>query len=301
MATTEGRNFVERLRQVIYSLWDKETGELRDIEVSIYLPKRLSEKRKRVLRRLVMVLMQTDFIKDETVKEYLSSYGDSYEDVGRRINANPARIKRKVFYYCSVSEKWPGKLMEKFGDLFLVEIMDYPGHDITRIEQAINQEYIKYFGLYNLQDELVLEIPYRYQMDKIEDAEFNEFKEAIKPYTKREIERVKKSLTVAQRGYFWFLVNNQYGLQGKDLERFKELKALLGITDASVDAGDGSDGTDDGMGEAFEVASEDVKDDVDMRYDETDEADDSSDDDSDPLGLKTSRIVGFGGDVSGES
>jgi hypothetical protein len=44
------------------------------------------------------------------------------------------------------------------------------------------------------------------------------------PFTKKEIERATSELTSEQRGYYWYLVNNQHRLQGVDEERWNELK-----------------------------------------------------------------------------
>ncbi len=230
MAIIKTRSFIEDLRRTLHSFWDKDNCCIRTEVENIFTSRKLSEDRKRLIKRFCVLLMDTDFIRDSAVKEYLCSLGETYEDVGKRLNVNPDRIKRRVFYYCSMSDKYCGKIPAKFGETFLTEILTCPGQDISQIEQAINREYVRCCGIYNPQDEILLSIPHGSNTKQSDDAEFERFISVISPYIKLEMDRVKNSLTAKQCGYFWYLVNNQYDLSGVDYERFTRLKTICSET-----------------------------------------------------------------------
>ena len=151
------------------------------------------------------------------------SRGYSYKEVGDRMHLNPDNIRKRVFYYCSVSAKMPGKLVEKFGDTFLTEILYYPNHDITEIEVKINKELIKYLGLKDIQANIDLPIPHKRGTTELTGGEFDEFVTFIKPYILIQKKLISESITNEQAAYFWYLINNQYCLKGIDAERFNKL------------------------------------------------------------------------------
>ena len=61
----------------------------------------------------------------------------------------------------------------------------------------------------------------------ITDDEFDEFLEAIAPYTVKAKEIVSQTIGDEVKGYFNFLCRNS-DLSEKDMERLNELKKLLG-------------------------------------------------------------------------
>lgn len=222
MPSINGRTFTEQIRDVIYVFWDNENKQLREQPIMTFIPRKISDDRKALLRLFTKLLVDTDFINDLGAREYLASKGETYKDVANRLNLNADTVRKRVFYYCSVS-KLKGKIVEKFGDTFLTEIIQYPNHDITSIEQAINKELIKYLGLKDLQKDIQIDIPRMRGCTDLNDEEFEEFIDIIKPYITKFKETNQMRLTTRQCSYFWWLVNNQYCLKDKDLERFKIL------------------------------------------------------------------------------
>ena len=136
MPSINGRTFTEQIRDVIYVFWDNENKQLREQPIMTFIPRKISDDRKALLRLFTKLLVDTDFINDLGAREYLASKGETYKDVANRLNLNADTVRKRVFYYCSVSNL-KGKIVEKFGDTFLTEIIQYPNHDITSIEQAI--------------------------------------------------------------------------------------------------------------------------------------------------------------------
>lgn len=227
MPSVNGRAFTEQIREVIYAFWDKEKGELRERPILLFLGRNISAERKLLLQRITLLFMTTEFICDAGAREYLASKGETYNEVADRMNLNSDTIRKRVFYYCSVSDKKCGKVVEKFGDMFLTEILNYPNHDISKIEIAVNNELIKYLGLTDLQKNIEVDIPHKRGCSYIDDNEFEDFINIIKPYITKIKEQNRGKITDRQAGYFWYLINNQYCLKDTDAERFNTLKEMI--------------------------------------------------------------------------
>ena len=61
------------------------------------------------------------------------------------------------------------QVVEKFGDMFLTEILNYPNHDISEIEVAVNNELIKHMGLTDLQKDIELDFQVAYPTSNRKD------------------------------------------------------------------------------------------------------------------------------------
>jgi hypothetical protein len=226
MATILGRNFIEQIKTVTTAFYDINIGAMRESmdtsNLNLYIPKEGIE----TLRRFTQLIACTKFIKDDNARYFLCS-SKRYNDVAKDLNISPTALRKKIFHYCSVSTKNPGKVVKLLGSNFLTDIIDYRRKDLDDINVKINTALVKELGLKDLSLNISIDIP-KYNGDaNISDNEFNSLLNLIYPYTKAYKNSTLEELTKEQCKYFWYLINNQKILKGEDAERFIRLEKLV--------------------------------------------------------------------------
>ena len=227
MPTISGHNFIIKIRNTVAAFCDIPNETVRDLPDRNYLQQPLTKEGIITLRNFAKLIAYTDFISDKYVKEYLTSGRESYESVAKRLNTDSNNLRKRVFYYCSVSKKRPGKIVRIFGDQFLTDIISFRRKDLEEIDFKLNRELAKQLGLQDVQKDIDIVIPGYKQTDELSSTEFDSFIDVIRPYTKTFKKQAVKNLTREQCGYFHYLVNNQHSLKGEDAERFDLILSMV--------------------------------------------------------------------------
>jgi hypothetical protein len=220
----KGKNIIDDIKDLIFALYDVDAKKFKDRPEIGMLDRDITYEGLDILKRFVQLIVETNYIPDVQVRRFLCIYNKTYVEIAEELNITPEALRKKVFYYCSKSEKNPGKIKRDFGDQFIHDINCYPRRSFNDISDKINEQLSKQLGLINPQSELLIKIPKGQWCNELDESEFQTFLITIMPFTKKEIERATSELTSEQRGYYWYLVNNQHRLQGVDEERWNELK-----------------------------------------------------------------------------
>ena len=85
------------VRDLVVGFWDTERNELRQRQ-GVLLKRQLTDDRAELAKRLVMLLMTTEFLNNYT-KDYLSNSSMTYRDVATKYGANFNTVKASVWYY----------------------------------------------------------------------------------------------------------------------------------------------------------------------------------------------------------
>jgi len=196
-------------------------GVIKEKPSKRYIKHELSKDRVELLRKIVRLLVMTDFSSEPT-KLYLANPTYTYKHVadiisekGIKINANQA--KGKVWYDIR-------KLTGTIGDDAIDNILMYRHSDITMYENAINSKLSSLSD--NILDNFALDLSTNLQVDKLSDYDFDDMVKLISPYSKRYRDLVARSVTDEMKEYLSFLIGNNASLNGIDLDRYNKLKEL---------------------------------------------------------------------------
>lgn len=220
MPTVKGRYFTSCIRDTISAFYDVKNETFRDRPDTWRIGRYISKDAEEVLRMFTQLIVTTRFINDDNVKYFLIHRGENYEEAARKRNMSEAYLRKRVYYYCSASDKHPGKIAQKFGVDLFDEIRSSKQESIVKIRTAINNELVKYLGVTNLQNQIILEVPHYSDTVVLSDSEFDVLFNKLKPYIKRVMDETRSELTRRECSYFWHLMNNQYSLSDMDIPRY---------------------------------------------------------------------------------
>lgn len=215
------------LKEVVYDFY--EDGKVLEEPKFVRLNPNMDQERQLILRDLTELMMKTDFFNEE-VKIYISGYLINFNGVvdalelkhNKEFNVNT--VRSKIGYMKTKFEK-------TFGTDMLKDLLIYFNEDVETYKLKVRGELDKSKGI-KLADfiDLDLETDNKNETSDdfdITDDEFDEFLEAIAPYTVKAKEIVSQTIGDEVKGYFNFLCRNS-DLSEKDMERLNELKKLLG-------------------------------------------------------------------------
>lgn len=229
MPTKIGRYFTSVIRDIVCAFYDTKTETFKNRPDTVYIGNYVEPESMDIMRMFAQLVVTTKFIADDNVKYFLTHHAKNYREAAADKKMSEAYLRKRVYYYCSASDGHPGKIAQKFGvDLF--DVMRNPHSSrFIEVRTLINNELIKYSGFDNLQDEIIINIPHYKDNVNLSDEEFERFVNKIKPYVKKIMDETKGSLTRRECSYFWYLMNNQYSVDGEDKLRFLQLYSLCNL------------------------------------------------------------------------
>ncbi len=198
-------------------------GDIMEKQLGKTVKKNLSRYRIQFIVQFIDLLLNTDFISEET-KVYISDRYLTLDGARKKIggNTNLNTLKAKVWY-----DK--NKIVREFGDRFLVDIIDYNNIDIASYVDKLGKLRRKYYSdimLKGLALEIKLDDLPAEEVEELNDEEFEELINVIAPYSRKHMDYLANNLTRKSIMYMMYILNN-YSISNKDLERRKLLMDIL--------------------------------------------------------------------------
>lgn len=199
-------------------------GEILEQPLGRTIKKELSKERVEFIRLFIDLLLNTNYISDET-KIYLSDRYITLEGVKlkleeRGMESNINTIKSKVWY-----DK--NKIIADFGGDLLLNVIGYSDTDITSYMIKLGDLLIKYNNVNLLKNiSLDLRIEDTELNTQLDERDFQEFLTIIAPYSKKHRTFLSENIPKNMVGYAMYLLSNNL-LKGDDLERKKMLLEIL--------------------------------------------------------------------------
>ena len=217
--------YFKQLKELVYDFTDS-NGNVLNTPKGRIAKKELDDSIIKCLRRLVILLLHNDMLREET-RIYISDLYITYNGVadklkekyGKEVNANTVQTKL-----------WndKGKITRYLGESMLVDLIEYQDIDkVEEYEERLDKAYEK-FGNYKVLDNIALELPEITDklVDKIEQERFNQFIEIIGPYTKKHMEFISSMLDKDVISYCKYILSTN-SLTGEDKDNKEVLKELL--------------------------------------------------------------------------
>lgn len=185
----------------------------------------LSEDRIEVLRKIVRLIMFTEYT-DEYTKLYLSNPTLSYKEVANILGSDETTLGEKLTDNQVKGKVWHkiDKLKNAFGAESIMRITMYRNNDISQIVEKVNSLLLE--NSIGIQSNFDLELSSNMFNGNLSDKEFNEMVELIYPYSRKTIELVQRAITNNMKDYMNYLEANRDSLTTEELERYNILVDL---------------------------------------------------------------------------
>lgn len=209
------------LKTLVCAFYNFETEEISDEPSAKFLPYKYDGQHLDVMRRLVKILMQTDYMNDIT-KKYLSSTKSTYRSVSEELDINFNTAKSSVWYYMK-------KVGNDISKSNIFELMYKPKNSVVAIEKQVVQVEMVLYDKEEIWEHLIIKVDKPKINAVISDVDFNTLISTLRPYSKKAVRDNLSELTDDMKGYFWYLMEYDGMLEGKDAENMEVLKEMLGI------------------------------------------------------------------------
>lgn len=214
---------LSQLKALINDFLDSDSITILSKPKSTYIKKELGLERINVIKDLIDLLLNTDFVSNET-QLYIKNKYITYEGIseillqeGKKIK--PSAVSANVWYN-------KNKIVDTFGEGIVLDLVEYVDTDITSYKELIVDTKIKY-SRNNVLDNVALKLPEASPTYSINETEYRDFITAILPYTKYHMEAVSEAIPKEAIGYAKWILSSST-LQGEHLQRKEELLELLG-------------------------------------------------------------------------
>lgn len=167
----------------------------------------IDSKRYDFLCDLIFLVLKTDYTNDVT-KVYLLNQYMSIKGVLVEYNKTHKPLKEHGAYTSIWRDK--SKFIQDFGESIIFNLLNEKDLDISKKRERLS-ELLGEYSKTNLLDNINLNLEnsdYVYN-DSLSDERFNSFLEKIRPYIKRNIERVEKSIDNETKAYINYILNHQ--------------------------------------------------------------------------------------------
>lgn len=209
------------LKGILYDFYkDKKIVEPAYVRITT----KLDDKRIETIKKLVELVMNTDFFNEET-KLFIGDYRIDYSGVADALSikynkeVNKRTVASKINYMKTKFER-------TFGDRMLLDLVIYTREDITEYSQKISEELYKFISI-DILDNIDLNFEETNEIvTEVSEDDFSDFIDTIAPYTKKCKHIVEKSINKEVLAYIKHLSTNT-SLSELDKERLKELKDLI--------------------------------------------------------------------------
>jgi len=215
-------DFMIQLRLIV--LDNYKDKKLLDAPVGRYIRKELDDDRLKIVKDLTELLMETDYISEES-KIFLSTPYINYQGVVDEIYINSNRItttnnvQSKVWYDKE-------KLVRDLGGELPIDVLEYTNRDVRVYLDRIANLRLK-INKSDLLKEVGLKFPKKtVYCDNIDDEEFEEFLDIIAPYTKKCMSEVANGIDEKVLGYIRYITTHK-NLSETDKKRYADLKELI--------------------------------------------------------------------------
>jgi len=182
---------------------------------------RLSEEARELLKKIVKLVMETEYFKPDT-KNFLISKSRNYRnDEFRSICAkNKHTCRSRIFYDLA-------KLRAALGTNAMDIIIKQPRADLT-IYKDIIQDLLMKYGEKRLIDGFTIKLPkVAAKVTSIPDEDYEILREIAKYGSKKGKMLMEFNMTPEIVGYLQYLDENKDKLSSKETERYNELSAWL--------------------------------------------------------------------------
>lgn len=222
------KTITKQLKALVEDFTDSE-GNILERPKGRFVRKKLDERRIMFLRRFVDLLLNTGFVSEET-KLYIKNRYITQEGVAEAMRergkeANPNSVSAKIWY-----DK--NKIVHLFGTRFLVEITEYDNVNMEDYEIKLDKAFAKYCNNKALKD-IIIDLPTGRYERKLEDEEFIQLLEKLKPYIKINVKKVSESITSGEVGYIEFLLSSNI-LDSGELKHRRILEGFLKTGDIGL-------------------------------------------------------------------
>lgn len=215
------KNITKQLKALVDDFTDSQ-GNILEHPKGRFVRKKLDERRIMFLRRFVDLLLNTGFVSEETklyIKDrYITQEGVAEAMRERGKEANPNSVSAKIWY-----DK--NKIVHLFGTRFLVEITEYDNVNMEDYEIKLDKAFAKYCNNKALKD-IIIDLPTGRYERKLENEEFIQLLEKLKPYIKNNAKKVSESITSGEVGYIEFLLSSNI-LDSSELKHRRILEVFL--------------------------------------------------------------------------
>lgn len=211
-------SFIKQLRIVVSAFWEEEG--IREIPLKSILDVKLGEDRIKVLRKIVKLVMQTNFA-DLYTQLYLSHPTYTYVTAtqkGNEItmdNLTDTSVRGRIWYNVN-------KLSILLGSDSINDIIYHntPTIDIEQYEAILDKELTSY-NTAEL-DQYIIPLYSASICKHLSKQDFLDLLDLIQPYSKPTVQLVKRSITPEMLGYLNYLISQGDLLDGEDKVNYLE-------------------------------------------------------------------------------
>ena len=213
--------FTRQLKDLVADFTD-DKGNILEQPKGRFVRKKLDERRLLFLRRFVDLLLNTRFTSKET-KYYISDRYITMEGVAEKLaqdgkKASVDSVSNRVWY-----DK--NKIISWFGEKVIVDMTEYSNINIDEYEKKLEVAFSQYGGK-RLNDYLAIKLPEGKYEGKLSNEQFVRLLELLKPYTRKYMKNLAKSIPAGHIGYLMYILSSNI-LDDEDLRRKRELCGML--------------------------------------------------------------------------
>lgn len=219
---TETSNFMSQLRLII--LDNYKDGVVLDEPIGRYIRKEMDDGRLSLLSNITDLLMNTDYISEES-RIFLSIPYINYQGIVDEVYINSGRIttannvQSKVWYDKE-------KIVRDLGGELPIDVLEYTNRDIKVYLDRLANLRLK-VSKSDILKEVKLKFPKEtVYCDSISDSDFEEFLDVIAPYTQRCMAHVSNGIDKKILGYIRYITTH-VNLSDTDKRRYADLRELI--------------------------------------------------------------------------
>lgn len=216
------KTFGKALRDCVCAFYDEE-GYIRDEPLKTYIPIKLTPDRIGALRKLVQLVMLTDYT-DRYTKCYLSHPTYTYSRVAKTINLeteetySDTKVRCKIWYTVQ-------KISQLLGEEAINNIVYYGVEDISNYHEILDKE-LAVFST-SVLNHFVIPLRCEKITKELDKDSFEELLNIIRPYSKTYVGLIQRSIEGEMLQYFNYLISQRYVLSGIDEERYNQIVDML--------------------------------------------------------------------------
>ena len=215
-------NFTKQLKELVGDFVSAD-GEILDYPIGRIGCKKLDDRRIKLLKIFIDLLINTRFTRDVT-KLYISQKYITFEGVAEQLQAQGQEIcvssvQSRVFY-----DK--RRIEIHIGGNILVDILEYKNVDLDRYEQKLLDLMVQHSNGYMFQT-IALHLPTPTFTTDLSEEEFEEFFRIIAPFSKNHMKFISDNIDTKALGYCKYIISSNV-LTEVDKERRDRVLALLG-------------------------------------------------------------------------
>jgi hypothetical protein len=216
-----GTDLFRQLKALLSDVYNIEAGEFREQPKGIYELLLEDKDRLFLANAFAELVVNTDYFSDAT-RELMLTDAYTAEDVSDSLYRKGIEIKTKAVYNWFYRDK--KKFREDVGGSFFGDLVLYKDNDVEQYKEIFDK--LLTVDTEGLMASCALNIRSKEYKYEVSDEDFEKFIRKVRPYSKKIMDKVQKSLDKDVIAYIHYITTHE-ALGDIDKERLKKFQKML--------------------------------------------------------------------------